>query len=281
MAEAKKYYWLKLKENFFRDKEIKKLRRIAGGDTLTIIYLKMMLSSLRENGRLHYEGVEDSFYEELALELDEDPENVKLTVLYLQKVGLMQEISEAEAFLTQMPECIGSETEKAALMRKSRARKKVIEASNNVTNELPCVTKCYTEIEIRDKSIEIEEKKEINKERKETQATAPPAPVSPEKEDKPKKHKHGEYNNVLLTDQELENLQAEYPDWPDRIERLSSYIACTGKRYKSHYATIRNWARRDAVTGRCSQPVQQRAPSARKGSGDQLLNMINSGVFDE
>jgi hypothetical protein len=65
---------------------------------------------------------------------------------------------------------------------------------------------------------------------------------------KPIKHKYGEYNNVLLSDEELEKLQAEYPDWHNRIERLSSYVASTGKRYKSHYATIRNWARKDAET---------------------------------
>ena len=67
----------------------------------------------------------------------------------------------------------------------------------------------------------------------------------PPKPKKPVKHKHGEYNNVLLTDEELEKLQAEYSDWKDRIERLSSYVASTGKSYKSHYATIRNWARND------------------------------------
>lgn len=62
---------------------------------------------------------------------------------------------------------------------------------------------------------------------------------------KPTKHKYGEYNNVLLTDAELEKLKAEYPDYEERIERLSSYVASTGKSYKSHYATIRNWARKD------------------------------------
>ena len=60
------------------------------------------------------------------------------------------------------------------------------------------------------------------------------------------KHKYGEYKNVLLTDEEMEKLKAEYPDLPERIERLSSYVASTGKSYKSHYATIRNWARKDA-----------------------------------
>ena len=67
----------------------------------------------------------------------------------------------------------------------------------------------------------------------------------PPKPSKPVKHKHGEYANVLLTDDELDKLKAEYPDWQERIERLSSYVASTGKSYKSHYATIRNWARKD------------------------------------
>lgn len=59
------------------------------------------------------------------------------------------------------------------------------------------------------------------------------------------RHKYGEYNNVLLTDEELEKLKAEYSDYQQKIENLSSYIASSGKKYKSHYATIRNWARKD------------------------------------
>lgn len=69
--------------------------------------------------------------------------------------------------------------------------------------------------------------------------------TKPPKNQKPSKHKYGEYKNVLLTDEELKKLQAEFPDWEDRIERLSSYVASHGKSYKSHYATIRNWARKD------------------------------------
>ena len=82
-------------------------------------------------------------------------------------------------------------------------------------------------------SIDIEESSE---------KTPPPTKAS-----KPVKHKHGEYNNVLLTDDELDKLKLEYTDWNERIERLSSYVASTGKSYKSHYATIRNWARKDGV----------------------------------
>lgn len=62
----------------------------------------------------------------------------------------------------------------------------------------------------------------------------------------PTRHKYGEYQNVLLSDRDLEKLKAEFPDWENRIERLSEYIASTGKQYKNHLATIRTWARSDA-----------------------------------
>lgn len=67
-----------------------------------------------------------------------------------------------------------------------------------------------------------------------------------EKPSKPTRHRYGEYQNVLLSDDELAKVQAEFPaDWEKRIERLSEYMASTGKSYKSHLATIRAWARKD------------------------------------
>lgn len=62
---------------------------------------------------------------------------------------------------------------------------------------------------------------------------------------KPVRHKYGMYNNVLLTDEDLEKLKTEFSDWEQRIERLSEYIASAGKSYKNHLATIRSWARKD------------------------------------
>lgn len=165
---------MKLKENFFQDKTIKKLRKIAGGDTYTVIYLKLMLLGLKDGGKLFFDGVENSFHEELALEIDEDSENVKFTLMFLEKTGLLEEINESELFLTRMPEMIGSETDKAELMRRKRAQNRV-QSGNNVTGVLPGVTLCYTEIE-KEKDKEIDT--EIEKEKEETAAELP-APSRP------------------------------------------------------------------------------------------------------
>lgn len=87
---------------------------------------------------------------------------------------------------------------------------------------------------------------------------------------KPTRHKYGRYQNVLLTDEDLDKLKAEFPrDWVDRIERLSEYIASTGKRYKSHLATIRSWARKDGQ----KRPVQNK-------SSNPFLDMLEEEGYE-
>ena len=57
---------------------------------------------------------------------------------------------------------------------------------------------------------------------------------------------YGRYLNVFLTEPELDELQAELPtQWQNYIERLSEYMASTGKAYQNHAATIRRWADED------------------------------------
>lgn len=153
---AKKYFWLKLKDNFFKQKSIKKLRKMAGGDTFTIIYLKMQLLSLTNEGKLYYEGVEDNFVEELALELDENVEDIQMTVLYLQKNNLIEfgELPD-EYILPEVVGSIGSESASAERVRKYREKQKALQCNNTVTKVLSHVTKSNTEIEIN-KEIDIE-----------------------------------------------------------------------------------------------------------------------------
>lgn len=153
----KKYYWLRLKENFFKDKRIKKLRSIAGGDTYTIIYLKMQLLSLQDEGYLYFEKIEETFEEELALEIDEDVENIKVVINFLKSTNLLKEINENIYELVETRTCIGSESASAERVRKYREKQKEMLQCNTL------VTKCNTEIEI-DKDIDIN--KEKNKEKK-------------------------------------------------------------------------------------------------------------------
>jgi predicted phage replisome organizer len=132
----KRYYWLKLMDDFFTSKRIKRLRSLAGGDTYTIIYLKMQLKALKTGGFLYYDGIMESFAEELALDIDEKADDVSMTIAFLRNVGLL-EVSESEEYhLTYMDNLVGSETASAKRVRDFRNRKceeKPLQCNNDVT----------------------------------------------------------------------------------------------------------------------------------------------------
>lgn len=119
----KRYFWLKLKNTFFDQPKIKKLRRLAGGDTYTVIYLKLQLLSIENEGLLEYEGIEETFAEELALKIDEDPENIEVVLRYLTAQGLMEE-QDGDFLLVEAAESIGSEAESTRRSQRSRAKKR-------------------------------------------------------------------------------------------------------------------------------------------------------------
>ena len=126
---TKRYYWIKLKQDFFGQKEIKKLRKLPGGDTLTIIFLKLQLLSLDNNGIIYFDGIENSFEEEIALEIDEEPDNVRFTISYLLKIGWIEESNTDETISYNLVKIeVGSESTSAARVRRHRANSASLKA---------------------------------------------------------------------------------------------------------------------------------------------------------
>lgn len=165
----KRYYWLKLQEDFFSSPKIKKLRRIAGGDTYTVIYLKMQLLSIKSGGIIEYQGIEPTFAEELALILDEDEENVKVTLSFLASQGLIEQSDSKSYLLTQAAENIGSESESASRVRAFRGKQKEKALQCNAD-----VTGCNNLLTLdKERDKEKDKDKESNRE-----AVASPTPAS-------------------------------------------------------------------------------------------------------
>ncbi len=157
----KKYYWLKLKEDFFDDKYIKALRKLPDGDALCIIYQKMQLKSLKTEGFIHYDKILPSAEEELALVLDEEINKVKLTLQALLNMGLVEKWENDTLYMVAMQNLIGSETAVAERVRKHREKQKMLHSNTKVTKG-----NTYIEIEkienIKEKKQDIERKEENN-----------------------------------------------------------------------------------------------------------------------
>lgn len=133
MAVNRRYYWLQLKEDFFKSKEIKLLRKLPGGEVLTIIYLKIMLASLPDEGKIYFEGLAEDLAEELALLIDEDTEAVRMALMFLTKKNLLTTIDNYQFTLEQVPEMIGSETASTRRSRKYREGQKALQCNTDAT----------------------------------------------------------------------------------------------------------------------------------------------------
>lgn len=157
--------------------------------------------------------------------------------------------------------------------------------SNLDTSCIQTGYKLDTQVRDRDRdSIEIEigeDKESASADSNEPDGSTSPSLFDKEEEIREKKrtkpqvvrHKYGEYNNVLLTDEELMKLKEKIPNWQDFIERLSCYVASTGKRYKSHYATLLNWYRRDGQRQQAQQPQQKQET--------RVMCEYNNGITDD
>lgn len=144
----KRYYWLKLYDDFFSSLRIKKLRKLAGGDTYLAIYLKMQLLAMKSDGILKWSGLEDDFTSELALELDEEPENIKVTLAYLLSCGLAETDDSSNYFFPFAVSNVGSESTVAQRVRDYRKKAKEEALNETENNAVTPLLHCNTEKEI-------------------------------------------------------------------------------------------------------------------------------------
>lgn len=247
MADVK---WIKITTDMFDNRKIKHLRKLPEGNSIVLIWVMLLTMAGRCNSSGMIFLTENIPYtpKMLADELDFEESTVNLALQALEKFNMI--VTDNGVFTIAGWE----EYQNIEGMDRIREQNKKRVAKHREKQKLlACnVTGNVTVTEGNATDIDIEEDKDKDKEEEEDNNILSPSPES-KKPIKPTKHKHGEYKNVLLTDEELEKLKAEYPDYQERIERLSSYVASTGKSYKSHYATIRNWARKD-------KPKEQKQP---------------------
>lgn len=174
MAKEKKklYFWLKIDENFYKNLAIKKARKLPGGDTMIVIYQRMMLHSLSTSGVLYYEGELQNIDEELALNLDESVENISMTLSYFKASGLIQIDEDDNAEMLQVPALLEQETNWAKYKRdkrkKDREQELLVSEQPKLDNVQPVSNSCPTDIDI---DIEIEIDKELEQETETTTAT--------------------------------------------------------------------------------------------------------------
>lgn len=228
MADVK---WIKIAVDMFDNRKIKQIGSMPEGDSLLLMWVQLLcLAGNVNDGGFIYLTKEIPYTDEmLATQFNKPISTVRLALKTFEQFGMIEIINNM-IFLSSWEKY--QSTDRLATIRdKDRERKRRKREAEKLlpqnSMEIP-----RTSMDVPRLDIDIEG--DIDKDKNKSISKKSP------------RHKHGEYQNVLLSDDDLEKLKAEFPaDWDQRIQRLSEYMASSGKSYKNHLATIRNWARRD------------------------------------
>ena len=236
MSDNRKYYYLKLKENYFDDDSIVLLESMQDGVLYSNILLKLYLKSLKHGGRLQLD--EDIPYtaQMIATITRQQIGTVERALQIFLKLGLVEVLDSGTFYMSNIELLIGQSSTEAERKRAARLQNKALSAPRTNGGHLS---------DIRPPEIEIEKEIDIELEKEREGDIGHPAPAA-----------YGRYSNVFLSDTELAELQEELPGkWEFYIDRLSGYIASTGKKYRNHAATIRRWAADDTAKAAPKQGI--------------------------
>lgn len=229
MSDNRKYYYLKLKENFFTEEKMVILETMQDGLLYSNLLLKMYLMSLKSNGVLMLNDRLPHTPQTIATYTRHQIGTVERALRVFIEFGFVEVLTDGAYYMADIQLLIGQSSTEWERKKKERMRLKRQKLLPSGEADI-CPPYSRGDIcppEIRDKRLDIRDKSIENRECDSTPA-------------------YGRYKNVFLSDEELTELQTELPTlWQTYIDRLSEYMASTGKQYQNHAATIRRWAAED------------------------------------
>ena len=234
---SKAYYWLKLKKDFFDDPKILKIRSVAGGDTYTCIYLKLLLKSLDNDGVIFFDGIEPTIEAEIALKIREQEINVKAAMAIFESLGLLQKGEGEDVRLPEATSLSGKECDSAKRVREFRARQKEVKALH-----------CNGAVTSGNENVTLELEKELETETETEEANASTCVRACEGEKKPAKRFKKPTLDELITYKQKANLALV--DCEAFFDFYESKGWVVGKNpMKDWQAAMRNWDRTERERG--------------------------------
>ena len=263
MADVK---WIKLATGLPDNKKIKQIRKLPGGDTIALmwVFLMCLAGETNEDGMVYFTPEIPYTEEMLADQFSMDINTVKLGLNTFERFGMIEVVDDIICLATwekwQAVDSLSSIREKTRKrVAKHREKQKLL--ASNVTCNVT-VTPCNAidkDIDI-DKIENKEEDKNISK--------------------KPPKRKHGEFQNVLLSEKELAKLQDDfgYLLIDKAIKFLDEYIEEKGYKSKSHNLAIRRWVI-DAVKQQGEKQQKPQSKSTNTGGNVFLEIAKDENLF--
>lgn len=226
MAEAK---WIKICTDIFEDEKIMLIESMDDSDTVILIWFRLLcLAGKQNNSGVFMVGDGMPYTEKmLAAVLRTDEETVARAIGIFESFGMVKKVNGA----VTIPNW-GKHQSLDQLEKKKEYMREYMREYREKQQNLTCKANSKANVRRADKIRKDKIRKDKNRDTGEADVFDCTG--------------YGEYENVILSDGELNKLKKEFPiDWAERIERLSRYMKSSGREYNNHYATIKSWAEND------------------------------------
>lgn len=231
------YYWLRLKRDFFKRHDIRVVEEMENGKDYILFYLKLLCESVDHEGYLRFSDEIPYNEKMLSTITNTNIDIVRVAIKVFSELGMMDIMDDGTYYMSGVERMIGIAEQDEHTRESTRLR---VQAYRERKKQSEALTKRYSNVTCNgdiDIELDIELDKESDKNIKEKNIK------------KEKRHKYGTYQNVLLSDEQLEKLKTECPDdWQEWIDKVSEYCKSRGKTYSDYLATIRNWKRKETET---------------------------------
>ena len=231
MAESKKFYWLKLKRDFFKRHDIRIVEAMPNGKDYILFYLKLLLESIDHEGQLRFSDTIPYNEQMLSVVTNTNIDIVRSAMKLFIELNMMQVFDDQTIYMTEVDKLIGSESSSANRVREHRKNKRLLQCNASVT-------KCNTEIEL-EKEKELEKELEVDVVEGDETATAT--------ELKCIKGKLGQ-GVIFLTDEQFDSLIDQLGSievFDKYVEKLANFIIKNNANVGNHYETILKWYKED------------------------------------
>ena len=235
--KRKTYYFLKLQDEFFDRVDIKRIRSLPGGDSLIVIYLKLLEKVMNSQGQWIYENVLPVREGELAFWLEEDENLVKMLVATLINMGLAIEITPDVLYFPESEEMTEKITDDA--LRKREYRKKKAEEKRALFNNIKQwdnVHGCPTEREGEEYKNREKERALFNNIKQKD--NVPALSQMTNNNTHPQVGLYGKLNNLILTAEEYEEICRTWKKPDELIDKVSCIVANMKSPPKNCYAYV-------------------------------------------
>lgn len=248
MADVKKYYWLKLKRDFFKRHDIRIIEEMENGKDYILFYLKMLLESIDHEGHLRFSETIPYNEKMLSVITNTNIDVVRSALKVFSELNMIEIFDDSTIYMSEVTKLIGSETEYAKKKREYRQKLlNVRQIEDNVRQEIELEKEIDTEIEI-EKEIDIV--------------------------------KSGKPTRKRFIPPTIEEVQAYCDERCNNVdaERFINFYTSNGwkvgkNKMQDWKAAVRTWER----NGYDKKPTEPKASQ----SGNVFLELLKEGVYDE